>query len=138
MVNLKLSNHEIVRQSFGRCCVQADFFDRFYEIFISHLPANVAAKFANTDMPLQKLALKNGISNLLSFAQGKTTGKMAIERLAESHDRNHINIEPEHYNLWINSLLETLREHDAQWENELEQHWVDTLRVGIDYMISRY
>ena len=51
---------DIVMQSYGRCCASASFFDDFYQQFLQSSP-EVRAKFTNTDMPAQKLLLRQGI-----------------------------------------------------------------------------
>ena len=43
-----------VMQSYGRCCANPAFFDSFYRHFLDSSP-EIRAKFANTDMPAQKL-----------------------------------------------------------------------------------
>jgi len=61
-----------------------------------------------------------------------------LEYIAKRHNRHHLNIEPEMYELWLEALLEAVRESDDEFNAEVEQAWRSVLRYGIDYMISHY
>jgi hemoglobin-like flavoprotein len=42
------------------------------------------------------------------------------------------------YDLWLDSLLATVREVDPAWNAEVEQAWESVMTVGIAYLVSRY
>jgi hypothetical protein len=42
------------------------------------------------------------------------------------------------YDLWLDSLLATVRAVDPAWNAEVEQAWESVMTVGIAYLVSRY
>lgn len=126
-----------VTQSYGRCCVHPDFFNTFYETFMAKSPA-IPAFFSHTDMTAQKIVLRTGIAHLIGFAKGKGIAQRKIEELGESHNRENLKISPELYNLWIDALLESVRQYDPQFDLDSEAAWRKVLARGIELMKSRY
>ncbi len=127
---------EDVVASYGRCCVNPKFFDRFYEIFLASNPA-IKPMFEKTDFAKQKSLLRQGISFMLMYLQGKATGTMAMNRLADSHSPRHMNISPNLYEFWINSLVKAVKECDKECTSDIETEWRKALRAGVDYMIQK-
>lgn len=126
-----------VKQSYGRACLQPIFFDRFYDIFLQSSP-RIKPLFAKTDFKKQKEALRTGLAMLLAHVEGKPTGTMTVNRIAESHKKTNMNIEPNLYPFWINSLVKAVKEHDQQWTSDLEGKWEKCLKVGVDHIVSQY
>ena len=124
-----------VMQSYGRCCASPAFFDTFYEIFLASSP-QVREKFANTDMPQQKLLLRQGILNLVMHARGMPDTK--LRALAESHSRQGLDIRPELYDLWLDALLLTISEHDKECDADIRQAWREVLNKGIAVIKAGY
>ena len=93
---------DIVMQSYGRCCASKTFFDDFYQRFLQSSP-EVRAKFTNTDMPAQKLLLRQGILNLVLFSRGLPPTK--LQALAKSHSRDKLDIQPHLYTFWVDALI---------------------------------
>ena len=52
---------EVFNDSLERCTSTRRFLDRFYELFVSSSP-EVAAKFANTNLRVQKASVKVSLS----------------------------------------------------------------------------
>jgi hemoglobin-like flavoprotein len=69
---------------------------------------------------------------------GSDAADLYLEYIAKQHDRHHLDIEPELYELWLEALIDTVRECDNEFNAEVEQAWRSVLRYGIDYMISHY
>ncbi|MBT6154653.1 MAG: globin [Planctomycetaceae bacterium] len=126
-----------MNSSYGRCCVQKEFFDLFYETFMGKSPA-IAEMFAHTDMTAQKIVLRTGIAHLISYAKGKGIAKRKLEELGERHDRDHLAIKPEMYEMWVDSLLEAVQEFDPKYEAGAEEAWRYVLARGIELMNSKY
>ncbi|UPQ82233.1 MULTISPECIES: globin [Pseudomonas] len=124
-----------VMQSYGRCCASPSFFDDFYAAFLASSPA-VREKFARTDMTAQKHLLRAGILNLVLFARGMPDTK--LRALGKSHSREHLDIRPELYDLWIAALLKTIDDHDPELQQEDLQAWRQVLNKGIDVIKSHY
>ncbi len=125
----------LVMQSYGRCCAEPTFFDDFYHVFLNSSP-QVRAKFANTNMPAQKLLLRQGILNLVMYARGMSDSK--LRAIGESHSRAHLDIRPELYDLWLNALLQTIAQHDPEHNEQTRQAWVEVLNKGIAVIKSYY
>ncbi|GAC1034640.1 globin [Pseudomonas sp. No.21] len=124
-----------VMQSYGRCCANPDFFDAFYRRFLDSSP-QIRAKFTETDMPAQKALLRQGILNLVMFARGMPDTK--LRALGATHSREGFDIRPEMYDLWVESLLLTIAEHDKEHSNEVRSAWREVLNKGIEVIKSFY
>jgi len=124
-----------VMQSYGRCCASAGFFDDFYAAFLASSPA-VREKFVRTDMTAQKQLLRAGILNLVLFARGMPDTK--LRALGESHSRARLDIRPELYDLWIDALLKTIRQHDGELQQQDLKTWHMVLNKGIDVIKAAY
>jgi hemoglobin-like flavoprotein len=116
--------------SYHRARRSAALFDTFYGIFLEKSP-DIPPMFAGTDFTRQKLMLRQSLLEMMIFAQ-TPAGRDEIDRLAERH--RELKVQPHHYDLWLDSLCETLRQYDPQFGPELEQMWRDVMRLGIDVM----
>ncbi|ONM43467.1 globin [Halopseudomonas pachastrellae] len=126
---------DIVMQSYGRCCASATFFDDFYQRFLQSSP-EVRAKFTNTDMPAQKLLLRQGILNLVLFSRGLPPTK--LQALARSHSRDKLDIQPHLYTHWIDALIRTVEQHDKQANAETARAWREVLNKGVEVIQAGY
>jgi len=125
-----------VRESFKRINAMG-FADRFYDLLLAS-DVKIRAMFHNTDFADQKKTLIDGIYVLIDYSEGGPLGKMSIRRLGEKHNRDHMNVAADLYSLWVNCFIRTLSEKDPVFSPELEKQWRETLKPGIDYMISEY
>lgn len=128
---------ERVMQSYGRCSVQPAFFDEFYSRFMASSP-EVKTLFQNTDFKRQNTLLRVGLSYLIIYGDGSESVKGKIEELGTLHGRSKLNIRPELYPLWVDSLMEAVRQYDVRYTEELGQAWRETLQKGIRLMLSKY
>ena len=126
---------DLVMQSYGRCCASDGFFDSFYQNFLASSP-QIRDRFANTDMPAQKLLLRQGILNLVMYARGMPDTK--LRALGESHSRERLDIRPELYDLWLDALLLTISEHDKECDADVRQAWREVLNKGIAVIKAGY
>lgn len=124
-----------VMQSYGRCCASKTFFDDFYQRFLQSSP-EVRAKFTNTDMPAQKLLLRQGILNLVLFSRGLPPTK--LQALAKSHSRDKLDIQPHLYTYWIDALIRTVEQHDKQANAETARAWREVLNKGVEVIQAGY
>jgi len=118
-------------------CVGRRFLDRFYELFIAS-STEVAAKFANTDFHVQNRAVKVSFYMIMSAIEQKPEGDVHLERIAARHSRNGLDIRPTLYDQWLDCLVQAVRECDPMFGEETEQAWRRVMRVGIEFMKSRY
>ena len=112
------------------------FFDRFYERFTGASP-EIAEKFKNTDMKRQKHMLR---SSILYIMQLFSTHEIHdyMETLAVKHNRKHLNIRPELYDIWLECLIQTVRELDSHFDDRVEMAWRVVFSPGITYMKFKY
>ena len=126
---------DLVMQSYGRCCASDGFFDSFYQNFLASSP-QIRDRFANTDMPAQKLLLRQGILNLVMYARGMPDTK--LRALGVTHARDGFNIRPELYDLWLVSLQQAIGDHDKACNADILQAWREVLSKGINVIKSEY
>jgi hemoglobin-like flavoprotein len=125
------------QESFSRCCVNPDFFDRFYARFVKSHPS-IAPMFARTDWAEQKQLLRTGLSMMIMLETGSTTARNALDRLGRKHAKTGLNIEPALYKHWLDSLIATVKETDPRFSPAIEQQWLTAMRKGIAIMTSFY
>jgi hemoglobin-like flavoprotein len=130
-----MGDADIVFQSYGRACNNPEFFETFYNKFMSKSP-EIRAMFVNTNMAAQRGLLRGGVMWLIMHARGMSDSK--IRALGESHSKKRMNINPMFYSFWLDALLETLAIFDAEFTQDLDRTWRNTLRPGIEIIQSMY
>ena len=63
---------------------------------------------------------------------------MHLERLAQLHSRAELDIKPELYDLWLDRLLQAVREFDPLFDDDIDAAWRRLLQPGIDFLKARY
>lgn len=112
------------------------FFHRFYQNFLAS-SAQVRDKFQQTDMDRQVLVLQKGLYHLISFYVTRTDNEYT-HQIALSHSKAGYDISPELYELWLESLVQTLEEMDPQYEPVQGLAWRMVMMPGILYMQHHY
>lgn len=128
---------DLVAQSFARCGVSEKFFDDFYEAFFKSAP-RAKDKFKNTDMARQKGLLRDAIAFMIMFFDGSSVATAKVDRLSASHSRQRLNIEPELYKFWLESLLAAVARHDPRFNPDLDRAWRAVMGKGIAAMLGDY
>ena len=126
-----------VQQSYFRCCEADGFFDSFYARFLGKND-EISPKFAGTDFKKQNNLLKASLYMLVLYREGEEAVEKALEQIGRTHGRDGYDIRPELYELWLDSLCETVEECDPQCTPELVEMWRTRMRGGIDYITSMY
>ncbi len=125
-------------KSLLRCSGCPAFIDRFYTIFLASSP-KVQEKFAGTDFVRQKKALRASLQLMLQIAGDSENGpEHYLKDLAEIHSSRHRNIGADLYDLWLKSLLATVKEFDPRCSPEIERAWEKVMRIGIRYLLAHY
>ena len=124
--------------SLGRCTSQSRFLDLFYTKFLASSP-KIREKFKDTDFVRQKRALKASLHMILLAAgdEGSDPGKY-LSDVAEKHSAKQLDVGAELYDLWLDSLLETVEECDPEFSATVRKSWEDVMMVGIHYLCVRY
>ena len=127
-----------VKLSYQRCCERGEeFFDSFYANLVDRETA-IGQLFADTDMQKQNELIEVGIGHLIAFAEGDEQAERSIREIGRTHSRHYINVRPEYYPLWVESLMKAAKEHDPQFNATLETQWRNTLAPGIALIVSLY
>lgn len=112
------------------------FFKQFYDNFFNQSD-EIRAKFEGVDMEKQVGVLQKSIYHLLSFYVSKEESDY-LHSIAVSHNRKNYDIKPDLYNVWLDSLVQTVRMLDPECNREVELAWRIALTPGILYMQSFY
>ena len=128
---------KIVQLSFGRCLSNGDLIQAFYDNF---LKSNLAIKpmFIKTDFDKQKALLKHGLNLMIMYAKGDLAGELGLERIKQSHSKINLNIKPELYIFWKNSLISTVEVFDRKFDNKVKESWSQVIDHGVKYIASGY
>ena len=94
--------------------------------------------FAKTDFTRQHKLLQHGIGLLINFPNQRPSEPSILTRVAERHSRRDLDIDPSLYPAFVDSLMQTVREHDPEFTPEFERSWRSTIAAGIQYMQSAY
>jgi len=112
------------------------FFSRFYDIFFSK-SQQIRDKFADVDTDAQARVLQKSMFHMIGFYATKTdSGYLA--GVAHTHSRSQYDIGPEFYDIWLESLLETVQQLDPEYEDNLALAWQLAMTPGIQFMKFRY
>ena len=128
---------ELVNDSFERCISHSNFFDRFYERFLGSSD-EISGKFHEVDFEKQNRALRDAFYLLFSAMVSEPDAWQQLELRARRHSRNDLDIQPWMYAVWLDCLLETIREFDPAIDAQTEAAWRDVMAIGIKFMIERY
>jgi hemoglobin-like flavoprotein len=105
------------------------FFATFYDRFLRD--DGVRALFEQTDMVRQQGMLRRSLFHLVAFyVSHEPTPE--LERIATIHA--NIGVTNEHYDLWLDALVETVRKHDPRSDMATELAWRWAMAPGITYM----
>jgi hemoglobin-like flavoprotein len=130
---------ETFRASLRRCLANNDFLREFYESFMDSSP-DVRDKFRNTEFPRQTRVLADSLY-LMAVASESRVDAIAwkeLDRLAERHSRNGLDIRPEFYDSWLECLIKAASAYDPDFSPDIEAAWRSSLAPGIEHLRTRY
>ena len=128
---------EIFIQSLTRCAKSEDFIPSFYDRFLS-MSDEIREKFKDTDFAQQNRMLLRSLNLAATATAGEPRALQDLRERAESHDRHHFNIEPRFYEFWRSAIIETAKEFDDEWDDQIEEVWHRILGHVIHHMMKRY
>lgn len=111
------------------------FFDSFHSIFKNSHP-DVAPMFARMDFTKQNELLRVALGIMLMIDHAGDAAKQILTKIRESHSRNRLNIRPELYDCWVDSLMRACAQHDPEFSAETQTAWREVLQKRIDYIRS--
>jgi hemoglobin-like flavoprotein len=128
----------VFNDSLARCLRGDQLFQRFYEHFLAS-SEEVREKFRNTDFRNQRRMLQTSFYMLVEYiALGWPECKAYLERIAEAHSKRGRDIPPHLYDLWLDCLLQAVKECDPHYTTEVEASWRFMMGAGIVFLKSRY
>jgi truncated hemoglobin YjbI len=119
--------------SLQRACADDRFLDLFYTRFID-ADERIPGFFSNTDMQRQKRKLMSSLQMMTRLVDDEPGADMYMDHLARVHDRYHIPAQM--YDLWLDALIDAVRQCDTEFDDDLEMVWRDMVGRGIDIMTS--
>lgn len=129
---------ELFEQSLRRCDANPEFLDIFYDRFLASSP-KVKKRFANTDFHRQKRLLRASFYLILLASEDPKDGpERYLGHLATRHSTKDLDVGAELYDLWLDSLLASVKECDPEYSEAVEEAWEKMMGIGIDFLLSRY
>jgi hemoglobin-like flavoprotein len=123
----------IFRLSLVRATSREDFFDSFYDRFISQ-SKEIAGFFQHRDMPQLKKKLRETLQMVSESAEGRPGITLYLEMLGRVHDRLHV--EREHFDMWQTALLDTVAEYDEVFDERTKTAWTHIIGQMIAQMFE--
>ena len=110
---------------------------KFYDKLFARNSA-IKTKFASTNFEKQRELLWQGVWSLLLFASGDSAGEIAIDWLGIRHSRKDLNIAPELYQDWADSIIDIVADSDPECSERVLEAWRRSIQPGIEFMRSKY
>jgi hemoglobin-like flavoprotein len=133
----ELTPKELFLQSVGRCLASEAFIPAFYDRFLS-ASDEIKNKFRFTDFDKQNAMLRRSLELAAGATSGDPESLREISARAETHDRYHLNVEPRLYDIWLETIIETARDYDANWSEVVEASWRSILGHVVQHMVRKY
>jgi tellurite resistance-related uncharacterized protein/hemoglobin-like flavoprotein len=128
---------EDVFRSFDRCEATGGFAEIFYNLFLDSSP-EVAPYFAATDFEQQRHVLRDSVYMMVTREVTDPAMRQMLDQLGAAHNRDEYNVLPRLYELWLDSICETGRMLDPEWDDEIERKWRVRLRPGLQIIMAAY
>jgi hemoglobin-like flavoprotein len=136
--SITAADYALVKEQYGKCILCPTFFDDFYKVFTSKSP-EINRLFANTEMSEQKHALRAGLTFLIMFAEGQAAfAADKLDKIGSTHKKTKLNIRPDMYPMWIQSLVATVKKHVPEFNDVALKAWTAVLQHGVNRIVSHY
>ena len=117
--------------SLERCMKNDRFISIFYDIFLSS-SCEIPAFFADTNFSRQRRILKSALYETITVTVRRIADLSALSGLSRRHQA--LQIEPRHYDLWIQSLISAVERCDPHYDRDVGRVWREAFQPAIDYM----
>lgn len=130
--NNQLEFSGIFSASFERLMARrdTDFIQAFYDLFIASSP-KVAQVFNRTDMDRQAEMLRMSLTQMMAFAANRSAN-VYLQKVAAVH--SELGISDELFRLWLQCLLQAVRDLDPHYDARVEMAWRVTMAPGLEFM----
>ena len=126
-----------VRLSLERCESYGEFGGVFYEMFLN-ASQEIPLHFANTEFVRQRSVLHDSVRMMVEHDVAEPQMREMLERLGATHSRANRDIQPRLYELWLDSVCETSKLLDPEWDEKLDRLWRVRLRSGMQIIMAAY
>ncbi|MBX3052026.1 MAG: globin [Caldilineaceae bacterium] len=133
----ELTSKELFLQSVDRCVATEAFISTFYERFLG-ASDEIKNKFRFTNFRIQSEMLRRSLVLCAGVTTGNPESMSEVKQRAVTHDRSHLNIKPQLYEIWLETIIDTARDYDDQWDETTEAAWQRILGHVINYMVRKY
>lgn len=118
-----------LRECIARCAASGDYLDTFYEVFLGN-SQRARDRFAKVDLEQQKRRLAKALPRLFAIADLDPDSRVAQE-VRLSHRQHHQIGAPTDYGLWIESLCETLKRHEKNFDDAMASQLKERLQRSV-------
>lgn len=125
----------LVQKSYARCSRSDGFFDDFYDQFLESSD-EIQEHFAGVSRAKQKVFAHSGVSTILLYAMGSPKSAERLDALLLKHGPENLNVRPDLYPFWVESLVSAVSRHDPEFNSELDQAWRQTVKSGIEKFLT--
>ena len=123
--------------SLARCLAEQAFLTRFYDLFVESSP-DIAEKFRDTDFERQRRAMGASLYVIVLALENGEAAMIYLDQIAKQHGHGDLDVQPEMYDTWRDCLLQSVKEYDPLFSDEIEQAWQAAAEFAIDIMRKRY
>lgn len=127
-----MDTHEIFNDSYARCQRNKQFFLIFYHHFWQK-EQRFKEIFKGVDMERQVQMLKLSIS-MIMLASSSVQAKESVRRFGKAHGPGGIGVRPNDFDVWLDSLIETVQICDPRYNDEIAIAWRQCFKEGIAIM----
>ena len=86
----------------------------------------------------QRKLLRGTVYLMVMKSPEDEKARLALQRIGDSHSRRKLDIRPDLYEVWLDSLCQTVQRLDPEFNDALEVAWRDKMRPGIEFITSFY
>jgi hemoglobin-like flavoprotein len=127
-VDTALAVTDTFHASLARATSDGRFADVFYARFMASSPA-VVAIFAGADVEKLKRKLRSSLHVMTLAADDAPGADLYLDYLGAVHRR--LDIRPEMYDAWLDALLATVADCDAQYSAETARAWRSVIGAAV-------
>lgn len=121
--------------SLQRCTADPDFMLSFYERFLASSDA-VKQMFVGVDLVKQRLMLGTALTTMAGLQTLSPNDVDQLEKIARVHGPNGLNIAPAMYDTFVDTMIDTVRATDPEFDDQVKDAWRSVLRRGVDFFIE--
>jgi len=126
--------HGELTDSYHRLVASRHFWERFTELFLGRNEA-VRRHFNNVPPAHRRELLQRSLTVLFDHAEHQPGAEAALDTLARPDQKGRQEIPEALYGLWLVSLLQSVRECDPHYSDDLERAWRRAMEAEVAFLI---